>query len=289
MGYNGYQVCPCGAWTWTSDITHTPHCTCGRRWKGAKRVRKPRAQEEGSQAPRSPLMQGICKAISKNWETIGEGTQAALLQVGFKAPPKEEEVDPLLKALQDHKDALPEKVRMAFDNHAGQSLPAVEEGDQSSKDLVSASQQCRILTKKKIALQDKVTAAKESLRKQLLELQELDEQIKTAQRKVESCQSKLSQSMSGLGENGADGELAETIALRKFAELAEKLGINLTPEQSQKLRQEQEKAVREPVLAPPGLGVVQAKLPANQPPEKEDEAMTQEGQARVRSRTPPKK
>ena len=234
-------------------------------------------------------MQGICKAISKNWETIGEGTQAALLQVGFKGPPKEEEVDPLLKALQDHKDALPEKVRMAFDNHAGQTLPAVEEGDQSSKDLVSASQQCRILTKKKIALQDKVTAAKESLRKQLLELQELDEQIKTAQRKVESCQSKLSQSMSGLGENGADGELAETIALRKFAELAEKLGINLTPEQSQKLRQEQEKAVKEPVLAPPGLGGVQAKLPVNKPPEKEDEVMTQEGQARVRSRTPPKK
>ena len=95
--------------------------------------------------------------------------------------------------------------------------------------------------------------------------------------------------MSGLGENGADGELAETIALRKFAELAEKLGINLTPEQSQKLRQEQEKAVKEPVLAPPGLGVVQAKLPVNKPPEKEDEVMTQEGQARVRSRTPPKK
>ena len=58
--------------------------------------------------------------------------------------------------------------------------------------------------KKKIILQDKVTAAKESLRVQLQELQALDEQIKQAQKAVEDCQSKLAQSMSGAGDVDAD-------------------------------------------------------------------------------------
>ena len=116
-----------------------------------------------------------------------------------------------MKALKDNKDLLPKAVRVALDNHNGQELTIQEEGDQSSKDLVSASHKCRILTKRKIILQDKVTAAKESLRVQLQELQALDEQIKQAQKAVEECQSKLAQSMSGAGDVDADNRLGKQL------------------------------------------------------------------------------
>ena len=106
-----------------------------------------------------------------------------------------------MKALKDNKDLLPKAVRVALDNHNGQELTIQERGRPilegfGERFLTSAS----ILTKKKIILQDKVTAAKESLRVQLQELQALDEQIKQAQKAVEDCQSKLAQSMSGAGD-----------------------------------------------------------------------------------------
>ena len=157
------------------------------------------------------------------------------MKAGFQ-PPEKEEVDPLLKALKDNKDLLPKAVRVALDNHNGQELTIQEEGDQSSKDLVSASHKCRILTKKKIILQDKVTAAKESLRVQLQELQALDEQIKQAQKAVEDCQSKLAQSMSGAGDVDADNRLGKAVTAQQFTEIAQSLGISLTAEQTELLQ-----------------------------------------------------
>ena len=195
------------------------------------------------------------------------------MKAGFQ-PPEKEEVDPLLKALKDNKDLLPKAVRVALDNHNGQELTIQEEGDQSSKDLVSASHKCRILTKKKIILQDKVTAAKESLRVQLQELQALDEQIKQAQKAVEDCQSKLAQSMSGAGDVDADNRLGKAVTAQ-----TELLQAKTTPRPTPA------------VTAPPGLegGAPERQASADAGEEKDVNMSPKPPDNRVRSRTPPKK
>ena len=178
-----------------------------------------------------------------------------------------------------------------MDNHNGQELSIQEEGDQSSKDLVSASHKCRILTKKKIMLQDKVTAAKESLRAQLQELQALDEEIRQAQKAVEDCQSKLSQSMSGGGDADADSKLGQAVTAQKFTELAQSLGISLTTEQTQLLHANSAPQQLPVVPAPPGLGEGAASPPSTAATEEAGDVTMQQKPPdnRVRSRTPRKK
>ena len=263
-------------------------------WQEVERCQKSqtqRVQERNTpQTPGSSKTQGVLETLTSNWEGLGNAMQEALKKVGFK-PPEKEEVDPLLKALKEHKDSLPKAVRVALDNRNGQELSIQEEGDQSSKDLVSASHKCRILTKKKIMLQDKVTAAKESLRVQLQELQALDEEIKQAQKAVEDCRSKLSQSMSGGGDADTDSKLEKAVTAQKFTELAQSLGISLTTEQTQLLHANSAPQQLTAVPAPPGLGEGAAPPPSTAATEEGADVATQQKnpENRVRSRTPPKK
>ena len=292
MGYGEYTVCTCGAWIWNSRITqNNPYCDCGRRWRGVKKLKRQRSQDSNKpQTPGSNKEQGVFEALTHNWAGLGAATQEALVKAGFQ-PPEKEEVDPLLKALKDNKDLLPKAVRVALDNHNGQELTIQEEGDQSSKDLVSASHKCRILTKKKIILQDKVTAAKESLRVQLQELQALDEQIKQAQKAVEDCQSKLAQSMSGAGDVDADNRLGKAVTAQQFTEIAQSLGISLTAEQTELLQAKTTPRPTPDVTAPPGLegGAPEQQASADSGEEKDVNMSPKPPDNRVRSRTPPKK
>ena len=109
----------------------------------SKNSRRQRSQD--SNKPQTPgqatRSKGFLKLLLYNWAGPGGLRHRKLLwKAGFQ-PPEKEEVDPLLKALKDNKDLLPKAVRVALDNHNGQELTIQEEGDQSSKDLVSASPQ----------------------------------------------------------------------------------------------------------------------------------------------------
>ena len=150
MVYGEYTVCTCRS----LDLEFQDHpesILC--LWEEVERCQKNSndrdrrtAISHGHQA--ATRSKGFLKLLLTIGQAWGAATQEALVKAGFQ-PPEKEEVDPLLKALKDNKDLLPKAVRVALDNHNGQELTIQEEGDQSSKDLVSASHKCRILTKRK--------------------------------------------------------------------------------------------------------------------------------------------
>ena len=125
------------------------------------------ALPDANQKDKSPRNRGqnidIFQALTTQLLGLDPKLQETLVQAGFK-PPKEEVQDPLLLALKENEDQLPDAVKQVMAaSQEGIKNPFQEER-QSSNELPKAAQGYKILVKKIMDLQEGAQGAKEVLR-----------------------------------------------------------------------------------------------------------------------------
>ena len=176
--------------------------------------------------------------------------QETLVQAGSK-PPKEAVQDFLLVALKENEDQLPDAVKqVSAASQEGIRNPH-QEGKQDSIELSKVTQRYKILVKKKMDLQGVIQGAKEALRLQLEDLQNLDVNLKQAKAHSEAVQVKLAQTVD------QDNAQEHRQEFDKFLKMAQKFGVELAMEQQMpKPASEGKEVVPAPLPKPASAAVV---------------------------------
>ena len=232
-----YHVCKCGAWVWASQVKPgRTHCFCGRRWPQGPSSPDPKSpprrpsQPPAAAQPKTPPGPNKAKkeedrklkrAVGTVWDQIPPEAQAKLQKAGWKGPtakPKEAEdpMDPLLLLLKHHKAQLPDEVQTALEEATQAPEPTMAEKAQQSN--------------RQIHLQGTIDETKESLRMQLLEMQETTSKIEQAEQAVVAAKEALAQAVAATPiptETTADPMDIDSIMSQ--------LGVTLTEEQVAKL------------------------------------------------------
>ena len=129
----------------------------------------------------------------ENWDSLPEAVQNELRRQGVDPhAPKEEEEEPLLKLLQEHKHSLPVRVQLELEKREPPAPTALEQGEACSKKLSQATGRLKGLVKKQLGLQESINETKEALRLLLGDMQSTMAAIAESQREVEEAKKELS-------------------------------------------------------------------------------------------------
>ena len=153
-----------------------------------------------------------------------------------------------------------------------------QEGKQDTNELSKATQRYKILVEKKLTCKRPYGVPRKHLRLQLEDLQDVN--LKQARAQIEAVQAKLTQTVE---QHDAEEQGQE---FDKFLQMAQKLGVELTPEQQ---TPKQCSVGKEEVPAPP-TPICKTTNKDHKRPRPGDEVTSMSvDEDRPRSRTPPKK
>ena len=157
-----------------------------------------------------------------------------------------------LQPLQNNKEQLPEEVRHVMEKTQAESEPSqAEQCHRGSQHLTRASHRLRLLVKKQIDQQSRITETRKRLRLELQEVQAIGQQLKEAQAEVEQAREArrdhyATTQPDGVGEQDANDDIGKVM---------DQLGIKLEGEKKDLLKDliRCRKRAASPISAPPGL------------------------------------
>ena len=192
----------------------------------------------------------------ENWDSLPEAVQKELRRQGVDPHAQEEEEEPLLKLLQEHKHSLPVSVQLELEKREPPAPTALEQGEACSKKLSQATGRLKGLVKKQLGLQESINETKEALRLLLGDMQSTMAAIAESQREVEEAKKELSAVVV------EPGPPAPGPADMEIDELLGHIGVELTADQQAALKEKIAESKKRKLGPPPSLPASQGDLEA---------------------------
>ena len=190
----------------------------------------------------------------ENWDSLPEAVQKELRRQGVDPhAQKEEEEEPLLKLLQEHKHSLPVSVQLELEKREPPAPTALEQGEACSKKLSQATGRLKGLVKKQLGLQESINETKEALRLLLGDMQSTMAAIAESQREVEEAKKELVVEPGPPAPGPADMEIDELLG---------HIGVELTADQQAGLKEKIAESKKRKLGPPPSLPASQGDLEA---------------------------
>ena len=275
-----YYVCRCGGWVFADKVRKgaVTHCQqCWKPWPKTPQNNKQQGQQSswknrqssGQQqqpqsqqttSPRPPRsrprrVKGM-EVWKENWDSLPEAVQKELRRQGVDPhAQKEEEEEPLLKLLQEHKHSLPVSVQLELEKCEPPAPTALEQGEACSKKLSQATGRLKGLVKKQLGLQESINETKEALRLLLGDMQSTMAAIAESQREVEEAK-ELSAVVVEPGPPAPGPADMET------DELLGHIAVELTADQQAALKEKIAESKKRKLGPPPSLPASQGDLEA---------------------------
>ena len=122
------------------------------------------------------------KALEAMWPAMPSQAKKPLEEAGYQPPEAAAEEKDLIELLRTFEDKLPSEVIAALPTKP--TLGRVEEGREVADKYAEAARELRILGREKLDLQSRIDAGKANLLFQLKKMQQLQDDIRKAQEKI---------------------------------------------------------------------------------------------------------
>ncbi|CAE7233951.1 unnamed protein product [Symbiodinium natans] len=194
-----YTVCQfCNdSWIYNHKIKRRPFCRCGQPWPlqqsqytqdsdlGSYQWSQKRAvfakPTKPAKTQPSKGFKGV-QVLGEHWGSLPEAVQHVLKKNGLAPPEPADDEDPLLKLLMQHKEALPDEIKLELDKRDPEPFEVALATQDAFKTAVG---KLRELGHHKLLLQQRIDNAKTAFTALLSQMQNLQAEIKDAEQKVE--------------------------------------------------------------------------------------------------------
>ena len=155
----------------------------GSAWPKRHHTQPETAWEAKPNRPkRARLPAPLRKALEAMWPVMPDKAKKALEEAGYQPPEPATEEKDLVELLRTFEDKLPSEVIAALPSKP--TLGPIEEGREVADKYAEAVRELRILGREKLDLQSRIDAGKANLLLQLKKMQQLQDDIRKAQDKV---------------------------------------------------------------------------------------------------------
>ena len=261
----------CGpeSWVRTDKVWQRPVCPwCGSAWPKRQVQAQQGSQEWGSwnqwpqqwaeevwetppsRPKRARIPAPLRKALENVWPAMPDPAKRALEAAGYQPPETAKEEKDLVELLRTFEDKLPSEVIAALPTKP--TLGPIEEGREVADKYAEAVRDLRILGREKLDLQSRIDASKANLLVQLKKMQQIQEDIRKAQDKVNQETLTYQQKVLAQTEDPDPVDLV----LKALGMSGGLTDAQLTEEQKRRLeaiKEEEAKRRRVHVESPPGL------------------------------------
>ena len=166
----------CGpeSWVRTDKVWQRPVCPwCGNAWPKRQVQNRPK---------RARIPAPLRRALEAMWPAMPDPAKRALEEAGYQPPEAAKEEKDLVELLRTFEDKLPSEVIAALPTKP--TLGPIEEGREVADKYAEAVRDLRILGREKLDLQSRIDTSKANLLVQLKKMQQIQEDIRKAQDKV---------------------------------------------------------------------------------------------------------
>ena len=261
----------CGpeSWVRTDKVWQRPVCPwCGNAWP-KRQVQVQQAQQEWdswhqwpqqwaedtwetkpNRPKRARIPAPLRRALEAMWPAMPDPAKRALEEAGYQPPEAAKEEKDLVELLRTFEDKLPSEVIAALPTKP--TLGPIEEGREVADKYAEAVRDLRILGREKLDLQSRIDTSKANLLVQLKKMQQIQEDIRKAQDKVNQETLVYQQKVLDQTEDPDPVDLV----LKALGMSGGLTDAQLTEEQKRRLeaiKEEEAKRRRVQVESPPGL------------------------------------